>query len=60
MFLITTNREAFPKVDFDIILVNTVYPGATAANVEKLITIPVEDQLREINGIAKLTSYFVG
>ena len=32
------NREVFPQVDFDIVTVSTVYPGATPLDVEKLIT----------------------
>lgn len=56
IFLVTAKRETFPKVDFDWVLVNTVYPGATAEDVETLISIPIEDQLREVDGIDQLTS----
>lgn len=56
MFLFLSNREAFPKVEFDWVLVTTIYPGATASDVEKHISIPLEDQLREVNGIKKVIS----
>jgi multidrug efflux pump subunit AcrB len=32
------HRDLFPNIEFDIITVSTVYPGASAKEVEKLIT----------------------
>lgn len=57
MYMVNSNREAFPKIDFGYVLVTTVYPGATASDVEKLISIPVEDSLRETNGLEEVQSY---
>ncbi len=48
---LTINREAFPNIDFDIVLVTTVFPGASPEEVEKLITNPIEDQLKSVEGI---------
>ncbi len=56
MYMFSANREAFPKIDFDYLVVSTIYPGATAEDVEKHVTIPIEDQLREIDGIEELHS----
>ncbi|MFW6365539.1 MAG: efflux RND transporter permease subunit, partial [Spirochaetota bacterium] len=56
MFVLTANREAFPKVDFGWVLIETAYPGATASDVEKLISIPIEDELREVTGGVKNVS----
>jgi multidrug efflux pump subunit AcrB len=56
MFIFTAQREAFPRIEFDYVVANTIYPGATAEDVEKHITIPIEDQLREVDGIEELTS----
>ncbi len=56
MFIYTARREAFPRIDFDYVVANTVYPGATPEDVEKLISIPIEDQLREVDGIEELWS----
>jgi len=50
------NREAFPAVDFDIVTVTTVYPGAPAEDVEKLVTIPIEKELKGISGIKEMSS----
>ena len=56
IYLQTENREAFPKIDFDFVLVNTIYPGATPSDVEKHVTIEIEEQLREVDGIEELSS----
>lgn len=52
-------REAFPNVNFDIITVSTIYPGASPTEVENLITSPLEQDLREVNGIKKMMSISV-
>ena len=50
------NREVFPNVTFDIVSVATSYPGATPQDVEKLITIPIEKELKEVDGIKEINS----
>ncbi|MBN1499155.1 MAG: efflux RND transporter permease subunit [Spirochaetes bacterium] len=57
IFMVSANREAFPKIDFGYVIISTVYPGATASDVEKLISIPLEDQLREVDGLDEVSSY---
>jgi multidrug efflux pump subunit AcrB len=54
LFLI--RREVFPNVQFDIVNVVTVYPGASPEEVEKLITNPIEQDLQEVDGIKKVLS----
>lgn len=44
-------REDFPEVELDWVFVNTIYPGASPQEVEKLVTIPIEDALKNIDGI---------
>ncbi len=46
----------FPNVDFPIITIQTVYPGADAKTVESKITDKVEEAVSGINGIDKLNS----
>lgn len=53
---LTMNREAFPNVNFDIVSISTVYPGASAAEVEKLITKPIEDNIKSVDGIKEFRS----
>lgn len=52
----TMNREAFPNINFDIVSVSTVYPGASPNEVEKLVTNPIEDKLKEVDGIKEYRS----
>ncbi len=50
------NREAFPNVDFDIVVVTTVWPGASPNDVERLITNPIEESIKEVDGIKEYYS----
>lgn len=50
------NREAFPNIDFDIVTVTTIYPGASPAEVEKLVTKPIEDVIKSVDGIKEYRS----
>lgn len=56
---VTLNREAFPKIDFDIVIVTTVYPGASPAEIEKLVTNPLEKELKGVDGIDEIRSYSI-
>lgn len=49
-------REEFPEISLDRVIVTTTYPGATASDVEELITKPLEDALDDVNDIEKVTS----
>jgi len=53
----TINREAYPEVNFDMVSIRTIYPGASPDELESLITIPIEKKLREVDGIDKVRSY---
>lgn len=50
------NKEVFPNVSFDIVSVTTYYAGATPTDVEKLITVPIERELKQVDGIDKIES----
>ncbi|MDQ6993136.1 MAG: efflux RND transporter permease subunit [Mariprofundus sp.] len=49
-------REAFPSVNFDVIVVNAAYPGAAPREVEKLLVTPIERQLKGVDGINVIRS----
>ncbi|HEX9780173.1 MAG TPA: efflux RND transporter permease subunit [bacterium] len=49
-------REAFPNVDYGYVSITTAYPGSTPKEVEKLVTIPLEDELRDVDGVDEVTS----
>jgi len=54
--IVGVQREAFPNVAYDMVTVQTFYPGSTPQEVEKLITIPIEDELNEVDGIDEMHS----
>src|SRR3989339_126853 len=56
---IEIKREAFPNVTYDIITVATVFSGASPEETEKLITTPLEREVKELDGIKKMTSVSV-
>ncbi len=52
----TTPKESFPEVEVPMIAVNTTYPGVSPADMESLVTRPLEDELSTISEIKDLTS----
>ncbi len=56
LFIYKIRREAFPDVSFDRVSVSTFYPGAAPEEVEKLVTIPIEKELKGVDGIEEMTS----
>ena len=44
-------KEQFPEVTFPQVFVNTPYPGNSAADVENLVTRPIEKELKGIDGV---------
>jgi multidrug efflux pump subunit AcrB len=49
-------RENFPEVNETKIYVNSIYPGNTAEDIEKLITDPLEDKLKTVSNVVEITS----
>ncbi|MBC29486.1 MAG: copper transporter, partial [Muricauda sp.] len=49
-------REDFPEVEETKIYVSTVYPGNTAEDMERLITDPLEDRLKNVSNVVEITS----
>ena len=49
-------REAYPPVSFNRVMINTVYAGAPAEEVEKLVTIPLERELKKVDGVEEIAS----
>ena len=54
--MISINREAFPNVNLDQIQITVAYPGATPEEVERLVITPIEQELRTLDSIDKMTS----
>ncbi|MBU4331807.1 efflux RND transporter permease subunit [Patescibacteria group bacterium] len=49
-------REAQPEVQIPIVVVTTVYPGASPGDIEELITDKVEEKIDGLENIASITS----
>jgi multidrug efflux pump subunit AcrB len=49
-------RQSDPAIDFDIMTVITVYPGASPEDVEINVTDPIEDELKSVEDVEELTS----
>ncbi len=52
----TLPRESFPDISIPNILVYTLWPGATPADVEKQLTDELERELQGLEGIKEITS----
>ncbi|MCG3205072.1 MAG: Multidrug resistance protein MdtC [Elusimicrobia bacterium] len=54
---LTVRKEAFPKISIDWVNISTIYPGAAPEEVEKLVTTPIEKQLKTVDGIDRVQSF---
>ncbi|WP_051221967.1 efflux RND transporter permease subunit [Neptunomonas japonica] len=50
------NTQFFPSFELDIIIVSVAWSGAAAEDVERSIVLPIEEEIRSINGIDTLYS----
>ena len=46
-------REQDPEINVNFVIINTVLPGSTAADIEELVTGPLEDALRNVREIGR-------
>ncbi|MFC2140415.1 efflux RND transporter permease subunit [Candidatus Auribacterota bacterium] len=51
-----TSKEEYPDIEFDHCHIVANYPGATAEEVEHFVTKPIEDQVKGIDGVYRVTS----
>jgi multidrug efflux pump len=49
-------KEQFPEIVIPTVYVSTVYPGTSPADMENLVTKPIEKEIKGISGIKKLSS----
>ena len=53
---LTLPREAMPNIDFNWAFILTIYPGASPEEIEQLITIPLEEELQDVEKIDLISS----
>ena len=49
-------RENFPEIEETKIYISSLYPGNTAEDIEKLITDPLEDKLKNLSNVIEILS----
>ena len=49
-------RESFPEIKETKIYISSLFPGNTAEDIEKLITDPLEDKLKNVSNVVEITS----
>ena len=52
----STNIEGFPDIEMARFVITATLPGASARDVETKLTIPIEDELLEIDGLDNFTT----
>jgi multidrug efflux pump subunit AcrB len=50
-------RETFPQISFDIIQVQTIFPGATPEEVEESVVVKIEEAIKSVEGIQDILSH---
>ena len=53
---ISMPKEAFPEVVIPQVYVSTIYPGNSPLDIEKLLTRPIEKEIKSISGIDEISS----
>ena len=49
-------RETFPQISFDIVQVQTIFPGATPEEIEENVVIKIEEAIKSVEGIQDIIS----
>lgn len=53
---ITIPKESAPSIDIPLFIISTVYPGIGPADMESLVTQPLERELQGIEGVSEIRS----
>lgn len=56
IFAFTLQREMFPESRPDKLLISAIYPGVQPEDVEKAVTVKIEEAVRSLEGIEKVES----
>lgn len=52
----TIPKEQFPEIVIPMVVVNSIYPGTSPADMENIVTRPLEKNLKSITGVRRITS----
>ena len=56
MMAFRVKQEVFPEFTLDVVGVSVTYPGASPEEIEEGIVIAIEDAVRGLDGVKKVTS----
>jgi multidrug efflux pump subunit AcrB len=56
LIYLSMTREIFPEFSLDSISIQTVYAGASPQEIEKLITIKIEEEISDLDGVDSIYS----
>jgi multidrug efflux pump len=51
------SKEEFPEISLNAVSITTTYPGVSPAEIEELITKPIEEEMADIDDIDNITSF---
>ena len=49
-------QEVFPSFDLDMVTINASYPGASPAEIEQGVILPIENAVSDIDGVKEISS----
>jgi len=49
-------RESFPEINDTQIFITTVFPGNTAEDMERLVTYPLEEEIKGLSNLVEINS----
>jgi len=53
---VSIQREAFPNINFDLVVINATWPGSAPREMERLVITPIERELKSVDGIDTIRS----
>ncbi len=54
--IFTMQRDVYPRFSFDLVTISTAYPGATPEEIERLVTIPIEKEIKQVDDLDDIFS----
>lgn len=54
--MLSLKREVFPETSLDLVVITAPFPNASPEEVEDLVTVPIEEEIRELEGIEEYFS----
>ena len=53
---VSISKESAPYIEYGVVTISTVYSGASAIDVDELVTREIEDRIKNISGLDKFSS----